>query len=331
MLLEQRIPESWALPRPILEARALVRLYKDLLDERTGWLQRVHAGLFHMGAPDLNVKTMSAAGRERLAEAPLSPATRTAVDAAMRQVDRLTEEMALIRDQIEFVSRRQPACRALQAAHYGIGALTSVAIWAEMGDTRRFHSSDDAVRHAGLDVTVYSSNGRRAAEPDPAPPLARTETSPAPPAGPAVRSGHSRADSQTASHRESDPGPGAPPQRQHRLAHAGSPFQHRNHRHLTTLPFLRRGGQHRIQSVHLLGTAGEIAHRWRQQPRHRQRRRTGLGEHDRWIVPACTTDPATSPRILLPTSAPSATQPSLNPPAPAQRQPANYHPHGADP
>ena len=41
--------------------------------------------------------------------------------------------------------------------------MTSVVIWAEMGDTRRFRSSDDAVRHAGLDVTVYSSDGRRAA------------------------------------------------------------------------------------------------------------------------------------------------------------------------
>jgi transposase len=163
LLLEGRIPESWVAPQPILEARALVRLYKDLLDERTGWLQRVHAGLFHMGAPDLDVKTMSAAGRQRLVEAQLSPATRSAIDAGMRQVDRLTEEMARVRDQIGFISRRQPACRALQAAHYGIGPLTSVVIWAEMGDTRRFHSSDDAVRHAGLDVTVYSSDGRRAA------------------------------------------------------------------------------------------------------------------------------------------------------------------------
>jgi hypothetical protein len=33
---------------------------------------------------------MSAAGRERLAFAELSPATRTAVDVALRQVDRLT-------------------------------------------------------------------------------------------------------------------------------------------------------------------------------------------------------------------------------------------------
>jgi transposase len=37
-----------------------------------------------------------------------------------------------------------------------------VAIWAEMGDTRRFSSSDDAVRHSGLDITVYASDTKRA-------------------------------------------------------------------------------------------------------------------------------------------------------------------------
>ena len=81
----------------------------------------------------------------------------------MRQVDRLTEDMTRVREQINTIGRRQPACRALQAAHYWVGPLTSVVIWAEMGDTRRFRSSDDAVRHAGLDVTVYSSDGRSSA------------------------------------------------------------------------------------------------------------------------------------------------------------------------
>jgi transposase len=47
-------------------------------------------------------------------------------------------------------------------AHYGIGPLTSVAIWAELGDCGRFSSSSDAVRHSGLDVTVHSSDSRRA-------------------------------------------------------------------------------------------------------------------------------------------------------------------------
>ena len=93
LLLEGRIPESWIPPQPVLEARALVRLYKDLLDERTGWLQRVHASLFHAGAPELDVTTMSTTGRRRIAAVELSPAVRTAVDVAMRQVDRLTEDM----------------------------------------------------------------------------------------------------------------------------------------------------------------------------------------------------------------------------------------------
>ncbi len=34
-------------------------------------------------------------------------------------------------------------------------------MWAELGDTGRFSSSRKAVRHAGLDITVYSSDGKR--------------------------------------------------------------------------------------------------------------------------------------------------------------------------
>ena len=46
--------------------------------------------------------------------------------------------------------------------HYGIGALTAVTILAELGDCRRFSSSRQAVRYAGLDITVHQSDQRRA-------------------------------------------------------------------------------------------------------------------------------------------------------------------------
>jgi transposase len=46
-------------------------------------------------------------------------------------------------------------------AHYGIGELTSVTILAELGDCRRFSSSRQAVRYAGMDITVYQSDGHR--------------------------------------------------------------------------------------------------------------------------------------------------------------------------
>jgi len=70
--------------------------------------------------------------------------------------------MASLRRELARLSSRQPGCRALRRAHYGIGGLLSVAVRAELGDCRRFSSSDDAVRHTGLDVTIYDSDGKRA-------------------------------------------------------------------------------------------------------------------------------------------------------------------------
>src|SRR4029453_8761690 len=89
-------------------------------------------------------------------------AARSAVGGAMGQMNRLPGELAPLRAELARFSRRQPGCRALRTTHFGIGPITSVAIWAEMGDTRRFSSSDDAVRHAGLDITVYPSDSKRA-------------------------------------------------------------------------------------------------------------------------------------------------------------------------
>lgn len=152
------LPESWIPPDHVLESRALIRLYKDLLDERGAWNQRVHATLFHEGVPT----AISPAHRDHLGEAELSPACSLAVDVGLRQIDRLSEELAPLRRSFERFSSKQPGCRALRTRHYGVGAVTAVAIWAELGDCRRFANSDDVVRHTGLDVSVYSSNDKRA-------------------------------------------------------------------------------------------------------------------------------------------------------------------------
>jgi transposase len=49
LLIERRLPQAWIAPPHILELRALVRLRKTLVDQRTEWLQRIHAVLFHHG------------------------------------------------------------------------------------------------------------------------------------------------------------------------------------------------------------------------------------------------------------------------------------------
>ncbi len=156
------LPECWIPPAHVLEARATVRLYKDLLDERGGWHQRIAATLFHQGVP-AGPSMCTAQGRAAVAGMDLSPAGRHAVETGLRQINRLTSELDPLRRQLDMMSRRQPGCRALRVTQFGIGPVTAVAIWAELGDVRRFASSDDAVRHTGLDITVYSSDGKRSA------------------------------------------------------------------------------------------------------------------------------------------------------------------------
>jgi transposase len=155
------LPECWIPPRHVLEARAVARLYKDLLDERGAWHQRTAATLFHQGVP-VTASMSTAEGRAAVAGMDLSAAGRQAVETGLRQIDRLTGELDPLRRQLGMLSHRQPGCAALRA-HYGVGAVTSVAIWAELGDVRRFASSGDVVRHTGLDITVYSSDGKRTA------------------------------------------------------------------------------------------------------------------------------------------------------------------------
>jgi transposase len=50
-LLAGDLPESWIPPGHVLEARATLRLCKDLLDERGAWHQRTAATSFHQRVP----------------------------------------------------------------------------------------------------------------------------------------------------------------------------------------------------------------------------------------------------------------------------------------
>lgn len=160
LLQQDRVPESWVPPAGVLEARALVRLYKDLADERVGWAERIRATLFHQGVPSLE-SVLNATGRALLPSVELSPAGHRAVEVGLRQIERLSAEIKVLGKEVRERAEAQPACRALIEAHYGVGPILAFAIWAEMGDPRRFTSSSDAVRYAGIDITVYSSDGKR--------------------------------------------------------------------------------------------------------------------------------------------------------------------------
>lgn len=159
LLVRRALPESWIPPEHVLEIRTRVRLYRTLVDERTAWQQRIKSALFHHGVPVIK-DLLTAEGQKCLAAADLSPAARATVEVGRRAIAQLDQEMAPLRKDLVAFAGRQPGCRALDAL-YGVGPIIALAIWAEMGDCRRFHSSSDAVRHTGLDVTVHASDDNR--------------------------------------------------------------------------------------------------------------------------------------------------------------------------
>ena len=161
LLLEGRLPESWIPPEHILELRSKVRLRKTLVDERSAWLQRIQAQLFHHGVRKAS-GLLTPARRERLEELELPDSARTVIRTGLALIDGINEQLEPLERELRGFARRQPGCLALQG-HFGIGELTSVAILAELGDARRFSSSRHAVRFAGLDITVSGSDQRRAA------------------------------------------------------------------------------------------------------------------------------------------------------------------------
>jgi len=161
LMVIDRLPESWIPPHHIQEIRTLMRLRHSLIEERTTHKQRIHAQLFHNGYPQQK-NLDSTEGRTHLEEMELPAAARQVVDLSLAMIDHINEELEPIDAQLRAYARCQAGCQALMK-HYGVGELTSVALLSELGDTRRFSSSRKAVRYAGLDITVHSSDDKRAA------------------------------------------------------------------------------------------------------------------------------------------------------------------------
>ena len=160
LLMIKRLPESWIPPDHILDLRSRVRLRHELGEQRSEWQQRIQAVLYHHGCPQRR-QLMIGDGREWLASQQLPRAAREQITVALAMIDALDAQMVPVEKELRAYARRQTGCKALMR-HYGIGELTAVTILAELGDCTRFSSSRQAVRYAGMDVTVYQSDRHRA-------------------------------------------------------------------------------------------------------------------------------------------------------------------------
>ncbi len=166
LLAEGRLPECWIPPEQVLECRALLEAYHDLRREHTAWVQRIHAVFFHQGAPALGEGTLRGTGglaaAWAAAAAHLSPAGQRQVATALAMIACLEDQLHQLRHQLLDTARHLAGAKVLAERIYGVGPLTALALACWLGGAGRFSSARKAVRFAGLDITVYSSDGKRA-------------------------------------------------------------------------------------------------------------------------------------------------------------------------
>jgi transposase len=162
LLAEGRLPECWIPPAQVLEYRALLETYHDLRTEHTAWVQRIHAVFFHQGAPRLGEGALrTEAGLAALraaAAAHLSPAGQLQVATALDMLAALDARMDVVRKRVLDAARHLTGAKILAARLYGVGPVTALALTCWLAGAGRFSSSRKAVRFAGLDVTVWSSD-----------------------------------------------------------------------------------------------------------------------------------------------------------------------------
>ena len=118
--------------------------------------------LFHQGAPALGEGTLrTAQGLAALRDVSagwLSPAGQLQVATALEVPGALEARLHAVRHQLLHEARQLAGAKVLAARLYGAGPFAALAITCWLGGAGRFSSSRQAVRFAGLDVTVWSSD-----------------------------------------------------------------------------------------------------------------------------------------------------------------------------
>src|SRR5271154_6429102 len=124
--------------------------------------RRSCAVFFHQGAPalgdgalrtDRDLEALRAA-----AAVHLSPAGQLQVATASDMLAGLEARLDVLRHRLLAAARSLSGARVLAERLYGVGPVTGLAMTCWLGGAGRFSSSRKAVRFAGLDVTVWSSD-----------------------------------------------------------------------------------------------------------------------------------------------------------------------------
>ena len=135
LLADGRLPEAWIPPEHVRQWRSRARLRHTLIGERTQWMQRIQATLFHHGVSGTPEKLRTRAGRAFLDGLELPEDARERIEIALAMIDAIDAQIAPLERELRQLARRQAGCKALMGL-YGMGELTSLVTLCELGDVR---------------------------------------------------------------------------------------------------------------------------------------------------------------------------------------------------
>ena len=156
LLRTNLLPEAWLAPPPAREARRLVRMRAGLVRIRTKLKNQIHAVLGEHGVEVEMTDLFGGAGRRLLSELRLPAVSQQRVEACLRVIEELTEEVAVADQQLKALFGQDHRLERLLPIP-GIGITIAATIVAEVWDVSRFPSPDHLCSWAGLTPNEHSS------------------------------------------------------------------------------------------------------------------------------------------------------------------------------
>jgi transposase len=150
------VPAIW-LPDPSVRAeRERARFRLHLVRHRSSLKQRVHATLLAHGKPCPVSDLFGVRGRKLLARMRLPEPWAGTVEASLRLIDQLDQEIASCEAELRRLGADHPYVPLLLTAP-GIAWVLAYTIAAEIGDIHRYSSPTKLAGHTGLCPRVYQS------------------------------------------------------------------------------------------------------------------------------------------------------------------------------
>ena len=154
------LAEAWIAPRPVREARQLLRYRVHTVQWATRAKNSIHGVLNRNGIRSPFGSPFGVKGRPFLIDGELARTERWEVDGQLERLDLLGTQLAALDREIRRKAKASPVARALEQVP-GIGPFIASLIIAEVGDLLRFPTAKHLVSYTGLAPSLYASGEHR--------------------------------------------------------------------------------------------------------------------------------------------------------------------------